>query len=117
MKHTITTTLLLTFAITTIAQTNNPTQSPTTLTCPTCMNGGVCINFTCACDYPYYGETCELTKDCLCNDLTGSPTSQPTPQPTNSPTKQPTIYCCLIEPRPPDCFCGVIPTNQPTPTP
>lgn len=31
-----------------------------------CFNGGYCVNAYCQCYYPYYGESCELTKDCNC---------------------------------------------------
>lgn len=43
-----------------------PTMAPTTLQCPVCINGGVCVNFKCQCDYPYYGTTCEQVIDCNC---------------------------------------------------
>lgn len=104
----------------TATPTPQPTKAPTILSCPICINDGVCVNFKCLCQYPYYGETCELVKDCMCDDITQSPTQQPTTSPTMSPSFSPTLAptrCCELPERPPDCFCGVIPTNEPTPTP
>lgn len=53
----------------TTSPTNNPTEAPTELTCPTCINGGRCVNFACECPYPYYGVTCDQMVDCLCTEV------------------------------------------------
>lgn len=49
----------------TLSPTSFPTLSPTP-EC-VCLNGGVCVNNLCACEYPYYGVQCENQKECsLC---------------------------------------------------
>jgi hypothetical protein len=45
--------------------TSAPTTSPTPNACG-CVNGGQCIDDECICTYPYYGDLCELEKDCSC---------------------------------------------------
>ena len=58
----------------TTAPTANPTTAPTDAPTPTpvctCTNGGICpeLSTYCHCPFPYYGETCQLSKTCTgCN--------------------------------------------------